>query len=288
MMTADVVQTPLDRIDLHCHSTASDGTDAPEALAALAKRAGLRAFALTDHDTLAGLDAAKRAADALDVEFVGGVELSARVRQGEMHLLGYFLEDDHPGVRAALANLRRGRQERIERTVGILARVGAPVTLDAVMRHVAGGSPGRPHVARALVDAGHVATVQEAFDRFLATGRPAYVPRAEMTPAECIGLVRKAGGVSVLAHPFTLPREELPGIVADLATRGLSGLEVEYPRHDAAFRQELATLASAHDLVATGGSDYHGAVKPGIELGTGAGGNVSVPYAALEELRTRR
>lgn len=278
----------MDRIDLHCHSTASDGTDAPDALAALAKRAGLRAFALTDHDTLAGLDAAKRAAEAVGVEFVGGVELSAWVRHGEMHLLGYFLEDDHPGVRAALAGLRRGRLARIERTVELLAAAGAPVALDAVLRHVAGGSPGRPHVARALVDAGHVATIQEAFDRYLASGRPAYVPRAEMTAGECIGLVRKGGGVSVLAHPFTLPRAEVPSIVADLARRGLAGIEVEYPKHDAAFRRELGALAAEHDLVATGGSDYHGAVKPGIEFGKGADGNVAVPYRVLEDLRERR
>lgn len=274
------------RVDLHTHSTASDGTDDPAALPSLAKRAGLAAFALTDHDTLAGLPAARAAAEEIGVELVAGIELGAWQRRGEMHVLGYFVAEDHPGVNRTLADLRRGRAERIHRTVERLVAAGAPVAVEDVMRIAGEGSPGRPHVARALVAAGHVGSLQEAFDVYLAEGRPAFVPRRELSPTECVALVRRAGGVSVLAHPVTVAAEVLEKEVEALARYGLAGIEADHPRQDEAFRARVRALAKAHDLVVTGGSDYHGGAKPGVAMGAGDG-SVAVDYAAIEELRER-
>lgn len=275
------------RIDLHTHSTASDGTDVPANVARLAARAGLAAFALTDHDTLAGIPDARAAAEDAGVELVVGVELSARVPHGEMHVLGYLVAEDHPGFRARLAELRDSRRLRAHRIVERLQHLGLAITDADVAAQVGDASPGRPHVAHALVAKGLARDVQQAFDLWLGRGKPAHVARDDLSPGECVGLVQKAGGVAVLAHPSTLPRDALGAAVADLARRGLAGIEVEHPRNDEALRGELHALAKEHDLVATGGSDYHGRTKPGVEIGTGLGGNVSVAYEALEALRER-
>ncbi|HVL47126.1 MAG TPA: PHP domain-containing protein [Candidatus Thermoplasmatota archaeon] len=277
------------RVDLHTHSTASDGTLAPAALARAAADAGLAAFALTDHDTAAGLAEAADAAGAAGVELVPGLELSLDAGPGEMHLLAYFVDPDEPRLARALEALRRGREARVPRIVARLAAEGVELTVEDVMREAGGAeSLGRPHVARALVARGHVATVAEAFDRYLAVGRPGHVRKPELRPDEAIRLVRGAGGVAVLAHPFTIPEAWRERAVRGLARLGLEGLEIEYPKHDAALRATLAGWAKELDLVATGGSDFHGTSKPDIALGTGRAGNVSVDAAALDALKERR
>ncbi len=279
------------RVDLHTHSTASDGTDAPAALARLAKDAGLEAFALTDHDTLAGIPDARAAADALGIELVPGVELGARIPEGELHILGYFLEPGNATFDAFLEELRKGRRDRAARTVTRLNDLGVAIDLADVEAEVSGDrseSLGRPHIASALVKGGHVASIKEAFDRYLKDGGPANVPRPMPSPVDAVRAIVKAGGVAVVAHPWTVPRDVFQDLLVRLRRVGLAGVEVVHSDQDADVREHVARLAADMGLVQSGGSDYHGTRKPAIRLGTGRNGNVSVPYEVLEELRGLR
>lgn len=278
-------------IDLHTHSTASDGTLAPDALARAAAQVGLAAFALTDHDTTGGLAAAQAAADEAGVRLVPGLELSLAADSGELHLLAYFVDPAHARLVATLGELRTERERRVPRMVSRLEASGVHITVEDVHREAGieeGRSLGRPHVAHALIRRGHARDVKDAFDRYLALGRPGYVPKRELAARDAISLVRSAGGVAVLAHPFTIPAPRRAAVVREMARLGIVGVEVDHPKHDAALRRELAALARELDLVATGGTDFHGATKPDIALGTGRDGNVRVPEAVLDLLNARR
>jgi len=276
-------------IDLHTHSKASDGSDSPSALMALAGRNGLAAIALTDHDTVEGLAEARAAATAAGVRLVEGCELSCEVERGTMHLLVYFLADGPGPLQDQLSGLQAARADRNRRIVAVLQDHGLDVTLDEILVEAGGGSVGRPHVAGVLLRKGYVTSIQEAFDQWLANGRPAYLDRERLMPAEAIALAHASGAVAVLAHPTTLgyDESELEVFVAALATAGLDGMECEYGRYSPELRSDLRAMAGRLGLAVTGGSDYHGRYKPDIALGTGTG-DLNVPDTLLAELEARR
>jgi predicted metal-dependent phosphoesterase TrpH len=285
-------------IDLHTHSTVSDGSEPPAAIAERAAAAGCSAVALTDHDSLDGLAAARDAAAPLGVTLVPGCEVSCRkppaapgrpAVRGSVHVLVYFVEPGDGPLQDELRALRRDRAERNARLRARLAELGVPVDYD-VMVAEAGGEAGlgRPHFARALVRAGAAADIDDAFDRFLADGRAAYVPKARLSPTDVARLARASGGVAVLAHPLTLELDPsaLERLVTELADAGMGGIEAIYGRYSPDQRRALRRMARRHGLVATGGSDYHGTFKPDLEVGTGMG-DLDVPDSALEELAAR-
>lgn len=275
-------------IDLHVHSTASDGTNSPAELAEIAARAGLSAFALTDHDTLEGLSEAGDAANAHGVRLVPACEISCEVEHGTMHLLVYFLEDRPGPLQDRLSTLQSGRAGRNDRIVEALQSNGVELSIEEVLEEAGGGSVGRPHLAAVLLRKGYVSSIQEAFDTWLAKGRPAYFERERLSPEESISLARASGAVSVLAHPGTLSMEtaELDSFVAELASMGLDGIEAEYARYERHQRDTYHQLAEKHGLCSTGGSDYHGDYKPGLAMGTGLG-DLKVPDDYLTALETR-
>jgi predicted metal-dependent phosphoesterase TrpH len=261
-------------IDLHTHSRISDGTDAPGRVAELASGAGCRAFALTDHDTLAGLDEARTAAARLGLELVDGCEVSCSFRDTSAHILIYFVGDGEGPLQDELVRLRLDRVARNRRLAGRLDELGLPLSYEEVVAEATSeDSVSRPHFAAVLVRLGVADSVSDAFDRWLGRGAPAYVPKARVAPSDIIGAARGSGGVCVLAHPYTLGLDDtlLAGAVRELADLGLTGLEATYARYNRDQRAALATMATRAGLVATGGSDYHGTVKPGLSVGTGEG-----------------
>lgn len=245
---------PPGRADLHTHTTASDGALAPADLVTLARQRGLAAIAITDHDTVAGIPAAMSAA-AGEIDILPGFELSCRQGETDVHLLGYAIATDSPSLRDLLQTRQRGRRERARRIVQRLDDLGYPVTLEQIEALADGAAIGRPHIARALVAAGHVPTVGDAFARLLANGRPAYVASAALSPADGIAAIHAAGGCAVLAHPLYSAGYET--FLPDLIAAGLDGIEVEYPDHGQALRARLHALARTANLIATGGTDFH-------------------------------
>jgi hypothetical protein len=268
-------------IDLHSHTTASDGQHPPSELLALAAAAGVTVLSVTDHDTVAGLAEAAEAARARGVELVPGIELSAFVLRREVHILGHFLRPGDEDLARFATRLREEREQRMEAMVARMRKLGFPVTMRHV-RDVAGEAQlGRPHLARVLVDQGWCVDVKDAFDRFLGTGRAAWVDRFKLEGAEAIRLIRKAGGTATLAHPFASRMERYE--IQTLARAGLAGLEVLHSEHLPQVRQKYLALARELDLVPTAGSDYHGPqVTPETRLGT-----VGMPPEELARLRAR-
>ena len=268
-------------VDLHMHSTASDGSRSPAEVVRAAKRASLAAIALTDHDTVAGLDEARDVGLELGVRVVNGVELSAVEGDTETHLLGLHLRDTAV-LERGLGELREMRGRRAARIVELLQSQGVQITLDDVLLQAGGGAIGRPHVARALVADGWATDVRDAFDRYLGAGRPAYVAKDQLRMREAIAMVHAAGGLAVLAHPGAGgTRERIEALVA----LGLDGVEVKHPSHSP---QDVARLRAAVDqlgLIASGGSDWHGATEGPRVLGC-----MQVPLAWMErqEERIRR
>jgi predicted metal-dependent phosphoesterase TrpH len=251
-------------VDLHAHSTASDGSCAPAAVVAAASTVGLSAIALTDHDTTAGLAEAAAAGTRLGIRVVPGVELSAVEGDLETHILGLHLAE--PAVMeeqlVAVREMRLGRAERIVARLNVL---GIPVQLDAVLRHAAGGAVGRPHVARAMIDGGWATDFREAFDKYLGNGKAAYVAKERLSLEAAIELIHRAGGLAVLAHPGSQGARER---LAALKVIGLDGVEVLHPSHDWEDARKLDVIATELDLVRSGGSDWHGAPEGSRALGT--------------------
>lgn len=270
---------PQSSVDLHTHSTASDGTISPAELVALASRRGLRYLALTDHDTTAGVDAAVAAGHRFGVTVIPGVELGTDVPAGELHMLGYFIDHHDPKLQPTLKQFRDERQHRARRMVEQLTRIGIPVSLDEVRREAGQGAIGRAHIARVLVRHGYASSVDDAFDRYLARGRPGYVPRPRLTPVAAVALVRQAGGAAVLAHPYTVA--DLESELVALSAAGLAGLEVYYASYTPRQREALLELARRFSLIPTGGSDFHGpGEREGRELGS-----AMVPEETVDLLR---
>jgi predicted metal-dependent phosphoesterase TrpH len=260
-------QRIIDNIDLHTHSTASDGQHAPGEVASRVARAGTVAWALTDHDTVAGLQVAASAARDLGVRFIPGIELSALLDEREVHVLGHFIDPVHPELRAFEDKLADHRRGRVRRIVALLAGQGVTVTEEAIVACSGGKTIGRPHVARAMVQAGAVSTVKEAFDRFLGEGRSAYVGRFRLTVADAAAMIRRAGGVATLAHPGVSkiqPRE-----LARLRGLGFDGVEAGHPDHPPEQAARYREEAGRAGMLCTAGTDYHGeVVAPDRFLGT--------------------
>ncbi len=278
-------------IDLHTHSTVSDGSDPPGRIPELAAAAGCRAIALTDHDSLAGLSEARARAGEIGIGFVSGCEISCRAPgSASMHVLVYFVEDDDRPLAVELDALRADRHRRNLALADRLGQLELPVTYEEVLA-VAGSEAGmgRPHFAQVLVANGVADSIQDAFDRYLATGRPGYVPKSRLEGPDVARMARASGGVAVLAHPFSLGLDgpELATVVETLAGSGFGGIEAFYGRYRPEQRAALVDLAHRFDLVATGGSDYHGVVKPDLTVGTGQG-DLEVPDSVLDALERRR
>lgn len=259
------------RIDLHTHSLVSDGTDTPAELVRAAKVAGLDVVGLSDHDTFDGLDEAAAEGRRVGVEVVRGMELSCAQDGQSVHLLAYGADPQSPGLAAEMLRVRAGRLGRLTGVLDKLAQLGVPVSADAVMAEV-GASPsiGRPHIADAMVKAGHVRNRTEAFDRFLADGGPAHVPRYAIDVARGVDLVHEAGGVAIIAHPWGRGREGVlppPVLTRLVEDHQLDGFEVDHQDHDAVTRRRLRKLARALGVLATGSSDYHGTGKTNHDLG---------------------
>ena len=276
-------------IDLHTHSTCSDGSDSPKRIVELAAEAGCRAVALTDHDGLAGIEAARSRARELGIEFVPGCEVSCRFSPGAQHLLCYFVEPGEGPLQDLLARLRADRDTRNARLIARLNELGIPISEETLRAEAGDATLGRPHFAAVLVRLGVVESYQDAFDTLLAKGGPAYFPKAFIDAPTTIAAARGSGGLAVLAHPLSLGLQpaELERQVAELAEAGLAGMECWYGRYSAEERRGLVELATRCGLAATGGSDYHGTYKPDLSVGTGKG-DLDVPESALQELKERR
>jgi predicted metal-dependent phosphoesterase TrpH len=270
------------RIDLHSHSLASDGQYPAAEVAARARQAGLSVWGLCDHDTVAGLPAAAEAAAALGLRLVPGIELSAFLEKREIHLLGHFVDPVHPTLTAFEDFLADHRRIRVRAIVERLAALGVHVTEEAILRHSGGKTIGRPHVARAIVEAGGAASVREAFDRWLGEGKPAYVQRYRLEAADAVKLVRGAGGTVTIAHPGVSKLEVAE--VAQLAAAGVAGIEAIHPDQNPSVREKYERAAAANGLVVTAGSDFHGPdVSQDRHLGM-----VTMAEEALAALEARR
>lgn len=251
-------------VDLHAHSTASDGSQLPAAAVHAAHAAGLSALALTDHDTLAGIPEAQQAAAACGIRLIPGVELSVHQGKHEVHLLGLHIRDVD-SLQSALELYRGHRRRRAETIVERLNAAGVPVAFEAVLAAADGAAIGRPHVARALIAGGHVRDAREAFDKWLGAGRAAYVDKERLEIADGIDLIHRAGGIAVMAHPAGEGRRER---IEPLVALGLDGLEIKHPSHSGEDEKRLTALAEFFGLVPSGGSDWHGAMQGGRVLGS--------------------
>lgn len=288
------------RVDLHIHSTASDGTLPPSDIAAMAVDRGIKAIALTDHDSMEGTKELLRTGTPVEIELLTGVEISAAPppflnHSGSVHLLGYGMNVYDPDLNQALDQQQTARINRTPKIIDRLNGLGIPAALADIEKHA--GNPGadhtqlgRPHIARWMVAAGYTASMDEAFDRYLGKGQPAYVDKARIAMAEAIGLIRAAGGLAVLAHPGLLALEqdkEYEQLIVELMSMGLQGIEVYYPKHSAAQQSFFESLAGKLGLLATGGSDFHGDSggdgAPEVALGTGTG-DLFVPYSVYEAI----
>ena len=272
-------------VDLHTHSTASDGTLEPAELVRKAMDCGVKALSLTDHDTMSGLKEAAAQASELDMKFIPGIEISADFSPGTMHMLGYYVDAEDSVLKQKLSWLREGRDRRNTLILQMLEKQGYPVEMRELEVYAKGESVGRPHIARAMVAKGYVGNEEEAFNRFLAKGGPAYANKERMNPTRAMELVIGAGGLPVLAHPQTLDLNstELADLLAELKEAGLAGVETYYFSHSEEEMFLYKHIADDLDLIVTGGTDYHGPGFKGIELGRGLGG-MMVPDEVVDRL----
>jgi hypothetical protein len=247
-------------IDLHMHSTASDGTDTPEKLITKCAKLNLQCSSITDHDTIDAQSQAAATAKKYGINYLTGVEFSVR-HEGELHILGYGVDITDSGFAAELEALRESRLLRVDMILAKLAKVGIPITREDVMRNASGHTLGRPHVALALIEKGYAADFTEAFGKYLNEGGVAYVKRRKLDPEGAIALIRAAGGVSVLAHPKFIRTLSLEALIEDMRRMGLNGVEAYYPAHTDAEARRYENIAREKGLLVTAGSDYHGAMR---------------------------
>jgi 3',5'-nucleoside bisphosphate phosphatase len=259
-------------VDLHSHTTASDGTLSPRELVKLAAKQGVKVLAVTDHDSVSGLAEAMDEAARHGLEIVPGLEINCDVDGAEIHVLGYCVDWRADWFETFLAEQRAERTGRVHRIVERLTELGLPLTAEEVFAICKDGSPGRPHVAQAMVARGYVRSVREAFDRYLRAGGPANVPRRRLAPVEAVRVIRRARGVPVFAHPGLANRDEM---IPELVQAGLGGIETYYPEHSAGQIEAYRAICRTHGLVATGGSDYHGPQ-------TGRASTLGSPHVPLE------
>lgn len=276
-------------VDLHLHSRFSDGSDSPVEIVTAAVAVGLTSIALTDHDNLEGIGQARQAAAAAGIDLISGTELSVDWPSGAMHLLVYFLEPGPGPLQDELARIQEGRQNRNLEMIDRLGDLGLELTFDEVAAEAGEGVMGRPHFAAVLLEKGYVGDIGEAFDVYLASGRPGYVPRVRLEAARAIKLATDSGAVTSVAHPHTLgvSAGDYEQAFSSLTSLGLGGIEAYYAEYEPQVREHLAGLATALGVVATGGSDYHGTYKPGLHVGVGHG-DLDVPDRAANELHAAR
>lgn len=277
----------MNTIDLHCHTTASDGKLSPTELVQLAAEVGVHTIGVADHDSTEGLDEALAAGQRFGVEVIPAIELSCDVPSGELHMLGYFPDYHNPAFQAELTRLREGRVGRAQAMARRLTELGYPVSFERIQELAGEGAIGRPHVAQALVEAGHVSSKAQAFDTLIGRNGPAYVERAKLLPSEACQLIRSVNGLPVFAHPYIVRAdgtlfEPLPVAesLPELVDAGLAGLEIYYPRYSQSLTDKLHNLARRYNLLVTGGSDFHGDGNAGALVGS-----VYVPSKCLRALK---
>jgi predicted metal-dependent phosphoesterase TrpH len=269
----------LGRVDLHVHSTASDGRLTPAEVIREAAERGLSYIALADHDNVDGIAAAKVAAKAFPkLSVIPAIEISTDIPQGEVHILGYFIDYTDPELLAKLEDFKNSRLRRAEKMVAKLEKLGVPVEWRRVLEIAGSSTIGRPHIAQAMLEKEYVPSFKDAFDEYLGHGKPAYVEREKMLPAEAVGIIVRARGLPVLAHPLTSPDPE--GLILELKSAGLVGLEAYYNGYSPEEVESLVALAQKYSLITTGGSDFHG-IEPEEET---AIGGAEVPLAVVERL----
>ena len=266
--------------DLHLHTFFSDGTFTPEELVERASKLGFAVIALTDHDTVEGCDRAVAACTAANMEFITGTELTAEHADTEVHILAYFVDTQNQILLARIAEFQSVRQSRIYEMVAALNKLGIPLKAESVFALANCKSPGRPHVARALVKEGLIGNLDEAFERYLKKGRPAWIPKTKMSALESVELIHQAGGLAVMAHPGLNRTDE---IIPDLVNAGLDGIECFHTKHSTKMAERYLEIAEKYHLLVTGGSDCHGfsKVKPLI-------GTVKLPYDHVEKMKAAK
>lgn len=273
-------------IDLHTHSTCSDGTYTPEELVKYGKEKGLSAIALTDHDTFDGVEEAKAAGKKYGIEVIGGIEFSTNYEETEIHMVGLFLDKNCSMIEKRLEEIRQNRIERNIQMVEKLNDLGVNITYEQVKEVANGGIVTRAHIANVLVKNGCCQSNNECFDRYIGKNKPAYVKRQVLNYDETISLIAASGGISIMAHPllYKLSSARLEKVVSDMAAKGLRGIEVYYSTHSPSDTKYIKTLALKNRLLFSGGSDFHGKNKPKLDLGTGYG-ELAVPYEILDKMK---
>jgi hypothetical protein len=286
-----------DLVDLHVHSSVSDGLLSPRELVRHAKEVGLKAIALTDHDTVAGVAEALEAGREFRLEVIAGVEISTEIENGACHILGYFVDHTHRGLKKILSDARGGRETRNVRILELLNKLGLNLTMDEMAARVQDGVLTRAHFATAMLEKGYVKTWDKAFERYLGAGKPAYVARARVMPADAIKVIHAVGGLAVLAHPRQLNRspKETDAWIEDLAAAGLDGVETQSPDHTVNYARRYRAAAQRLGLVETGGTDWHG-YRPAAETETGrhinirlglGRGSMAIHYTLVEAMKAR-
>ena len=273
-------------IDLHSHTTASDGTLSPKELVSLAKTEGIEAIAITDHDTIEGLQEAMEEGKKKGIEVIPGVEISIDHKPGSMHVLGLFLDIKSSKLNEYLIDLQTSRSLRNPEIINKLNEMGLSITMEEVQKISGGGQVGRPHIAAALLKNGHVRSIQQSFDKYLKKGASAYYERRRLTREEAVDMIHSAGGLVILAHPGTLGvnGSSLNILMSELNDVGFDGIEVFYNSHSQVDEDRLMKIVDEFGFLISGGTDFHGDNKPFIKLGIGHG-NMAIPYEVLQEMK---
>ena len=275
-------------IDLHTHSTASDGTMSPTELIEYAKEKDLEALALTDHDTIGGLQEAISAGDKFGIEVVPGIEISAEYPDSTLHILGYYIDFKNKEFLKNISILQKARTERNPKIAKKLQAIGINISFEEIVEEAGTGLVGRPHFAQVLLKKGYVKNTKEAFDKYLKKGAPAYEDKFRFPPGEAISHIIKAGGIPVLAHPSTLncrTNSDLESFVSEMIKYGLRGIETYYAEHSHSQIKLFKHIAEKHNLILTGGTDFHGKNIKGVELGIGRG-RLHIPYSLLDKMKS--
>lgn len=272
--------------DLHTHSTASDGTFSPSEVAALAKEAGLASVALTDHDTTDGLDEFMEAGRSLGIETIPGIELAAGYKNTELHIVGLFVDYKSSALKESMEFIVNERNERNKKMIKALSRIGMEISLRELEENAGGNIITRAHYANVMVNRGYVKNKEEAFDRYISSGRPGYVERETLTPKTCIEVIRKSGGIPVLAHAtlYGYGYLEIHNLVGELKGYGLMAMETMYSTYTPRQSEELRKICEYYKLMKSGGSDFHGLNKPDIKIGTGRGA-LKIPQSFADEMK---
>ncbi|HJA92847.1 MAG TPA: PHP domain-containing protein [Candidatus Eisenbergiella merdipullorum] len=277
-------------VDLHVHSNRSDGTFSPSGLVDLARKKGLSAFALTDHDTTAGLDEALAYSEGKDIEVIPGIEFSTEYKGRDIHVLGLAIDYKAPAFARQVQAFVDSRIERNRKMCANLAGAGIDISYEKLLAAFPGAVVTRAHYARYLLDNGYVKSLPEAFERYVGDHCPYFVPREKVTPVQAVELIRQAEGLPILAHPtlYHMGKEALQTLVSLLKEAGLVGIEAIYSTYSAGEEREMRQLAEKNGLLISGGSDFHGSNKPGLELATGYHGKLVIPYDIWERLKEKR